>query len=908
MSIFSKVTLKTLLKNRVRTLVTVIGIILSAAMITAVTVSLTSLTGYLQRYMALQTGGWHGTFCEMPASDLPRLESDGRVKSVFAAQIMGVHDTSHGDGGGYIYIRVLGVDGEFLDRMPINVTEGRLPESPEEIALSFSEKSTDVRIGSEITLDLGERYLDGELLGDHTWYVSGEELRVRDARTYTVVGFCTDDFTRGGNFPGTTAITLWDDSAEPPYVQAWFTLRDPGDTFDFLRDFPQGAYGGEENADYLMTLGYSRRGTFYRVLYGFAAILLGLIMFGSVSLIYNAFSISVAERTRQFGLLRSVGATKRQLRSMVLTEALFVSLAGIPLGILSGVVGMAVTFHFIGKAIADFFAGYMASEEADFALTLRLTPWSVISAAAIGLVTVLISAWVPSRRAMRVTAIEAIRQSEDVKIRRREVRTWPLTYRLFGLEGAIAGKYFKRDRKRYRATVVSLFMSVVLFISASSFCRYMTDTVRGVYDDSGYDISLYCAYDTAHSASENEGSLPSTEMSRVASVLSRAESVTEWSAFKELNLPNLSLGAEDIPEDTLERFFGGAFAASEDSGSTAPGGGDTGEDGWCVQVSATVIGLEDVCFREYLSAHGLREADYTGEHPKVIVYSETSRYNRDTERVERFRILRPDKKTLEFSVYDDEAARAYYESLGAGDMTWAEREEAGIEEKDFTRDYSYEIGAMTEDLPLGSLGGDIVILTSADEARRICGSTRDVWYMYFRTDDHENGLAKILDASEDAGLGLSEDQFYDTFALSARERGLVLMVRVVSWGFISLISAIAAANVFNTVSTNILLRRREFAMLRSVGMTDRGFNRMMNFECLRYGARSLLYGLPAAFAVTYLIYRTVRRAMDIRFYVPWTAVAVAVGSVFLVVFLSMMYSMAGVKRDNPIDAMKNEVI
>ena len=97
-------------------------------------------------------------------------------------------------------------------------------------------------------------------------------------------------------------------------------------------------------------------------------------------------------------------------------------------------------------------------------------------------------------------------------------------------------------------------------------------------------------------------------------------------------------------------------------------------------------------------------------------------------------------------------------------------------------------------------------------------------------------------------------------------------------------------------------------MLRSVGMTNRGFNRMMNFECLLYGAKSLLFGIPASIGVTYLIFLSARSGMDTGFYLPWSALFIAVGSVFLVVFLSMMYSMAGIKRDNPIEAMKNEVI
>ncbi len=135
---------------------------------------------------------------------------------------------------------------------------------------------------------------------------------------------------------------------------------------------------------------------------------------------------------------------------------------------------------------------------------------------------------------------------------------------------------------------------------------------------------------------------------------------------------------------------------------------------------------------------------------------------------------------------------------------------------------------------------------------------------------------------------------------------VVTIVNVFSYGFIILISLIALANVFNTISTSILLRRREFAMLKSIGLSEKGFGKMMNYECLIYGARSLLFGLPAALLMTYWIYRVTSNAIDRSFYVPWNGVVIAVASVFIVVFATMLYSTRRIRKDNPIDALRNE--
>lgn len=138
------------------------------------------------------------------------------------------------------------------------------------------------------------------------------------------------------------------------------------------------------------------------------------------------------------------------------------------------------------------------------------------------------------------------------------------------------------------------------------------------------------------------------------------------------------------------------------------------------------------------------------------------------------------------------------------------------------------------------------------------------------------------------------------------DRNIVTIIQVFSYGFIVLISLVAAANVFNTITTNINLRRREFAMLKSVGMSNKGFHRMMNYECLLYGSRALLFGLPASAGVTWLIYRAVDGGYKTNYHLPWGAVGIAVLSVFLVVFATMMYAMSKIGRDNPIDALKNE--
>ncbi len=882
MSIFSKVTLKTLKKNKTRTIVTVVGIILSAAMITAVTSSISSFERYLQDVMVAREGLWHGSFCYMPASDKDRLEADGRVDSAAYAQIMGYSRVSDNAESHYPYLYVLGADETFFERMPVNVTEGRLPEKPDEIVLRHGQAGdTRVKIGDTVTLPMGDRLLDGKILDTYDNYDMDEELRVNLTRTYTVVGYMSRPDYEDYGLPGQMALTYWDSEYDAPYLESWFLLKNPKDIFHFQADFPAGAYKSKDNSSYLTTLGIVRYDSFYTVLYSLGAILIFLIMFGSVSLIYNAFSISVAERTKQFGLLRSVGATKKQIRRMVFTEAVTVSAIGIPLGILSGILGMTVTFHFIGGDLSRMF-----DTDTSVVLHMHVTLLAVLSAAVIGFVTVLISAWVPSRRAMKISAIEAIRQSNDVSVKRREVRTSPLTYKLFGLEGAIASKHFKRNRKRYRATVVSLFMSVVLFISASSFCRYLTDAVEDAFKDYDHDLEYYHYRGTLDHLTDPIGS---ENLGLLSFAISSSNSVSEVSAMKEVRSVRALLDVDDIPEDTRRSI------------PTSP----------YFTTPVYIFGVEDETYRKYLAAHGLSEAEYMGVHPKVVVRATKRYFNSDAGRMERMDFLRKDARSISF-IPDDQWS-AVDDAISDGHANGQDDDEIRENVDALVAPYvnTYEIGYMTDELIFGLNGnngkGYMCVLMPLSEAIRIDESGESI-SLYINMSDPARGVEDIVNSAKAAGFDISKDEFYNVYERTANQRALITVINVISYGFIILISAIAALNVFNTISTNVLLRRREFAMLRSVGMTNRGFNKMMNFECILYGTKSLIFGVPAAFALTYLMFRSVNEGVETSFYLPWSAVAIAIGSVFLVVFATMMYSMTIIKRDNPVEAMKNEVI
>ena len=643
------------------------------------------------------------------------------------------------------------------------------------------------------------------------------------------------------------------------------------------------------NTKVLLYSGTAPFDSFLTAFYSLIAIIIALIVFGSVSLIYNAFSISVSERTRQFGLLSSVGATRKQLRRMVLFEALAVSIVGIPLGILVGIGGIGITLLLIGDK-------FFSIVRVDIPMRLCVSWQAVVIAAAIALVTVLISAWIPSKRATRVSAVEAIRQSMDIKVSGRPVRTSKLAYKLFGLPGVLAGKHYKRNRKKYRTTVVSLFMSIVLFVSAAAFTDYMMESAEGGLASDQFDL-IYAAESDASAAMTPDALLE---------LLFSEQNVTGGTYTKKQFLQG------DISREYVTAMYADRFSnfgmESEDRAPKELG------------ISGYLYFVADAEFNRLLEKYNLKEADYYDrDNPLGIALDRNIEFDRRLEKYVTLDTLKGDGCVIEGLYYveidgyyrkdsridengnkvvlyqnrdneNDIIELPYEESFAKYTL----RSEKTIEEAPFFVSRSTPV-AINMIYPYSML--ESVVPEAA------LNQFRNTEY-FLTSSDHTasfENLATMLTEN-----GLSSRQLFDYAANAETSRNVITIIRVFAYGFIVLISLIAAANVFNTISTNISLRRREFAMLKSVGMRQKGFRRMMNYECLLYGSKALLLGLPVSCGITYLIYRAVTTAYETSFHLPWAAIGIAVLSVFLVVFATMMYAMRKVKRDNPIDALKNE--
>lgn len=843
--IFLKMTYRQMVKNKVRTLVTIIGIMLSAALITAITVFIASLHKSMLDYKIKESGNWYGVIEQVDLKEgLEKIRQDSDILS--ERLMYNIGSTGEEQDGHQISVKAFSDENEIS--LPLELTEGRMAENSKEIVVArdliTSGILADCKVGDTI------------------------ELALADTQGYTVVGLYEDAGFNVGSTSSYVVYTKYDENTKNvESADVYIQVKNPKNTYAVLKRYSAASYETGYNLGLLRLTGISVYSSYYSFITTIAVIVIVLVVGASVLLIYNSFVISLNERTKQFGLLSSVGATKAQLRKCVLSEAFLVSIAGIPLGILVGVAGIGITLFCVRASMKSIAASLVSLGE----MKMYPAPVAIAAAAVVSLFTVLISTFIPMIRISRMSAIEAIRQNGDIQLSRRKVRCSKIFRKLFGVEGVISRKNFKRSGKRYRTTIFSLFVSIVMFVSASAFGKYLMQMVEENYKLGEYDI-----YYTSGTSEDGE----------------KEEAVIE----KLKQIPGVKEASTTLAADTFwyKDSENSAYLTEEykiqqekkDRPSISYNGG----------TQVFVYGIADDLYAQYLQQNGLSKDTYMNtENPVYLLY--TNRRVTDTKT----------GKREDYPVFVNQAftLRACFYPVTEED-SWQEQRQA--------ENIDFNIGKTVDKLPYAvptylRYQNDIVLCprTMAEKLMEEMKNKDGRLTTYFKTTDHTavyEQMQKIL----------QDNQRYYRYNLvnEAMEyessRSIVYVVKVFSYGFLVLMSLIAMANVFNTISTNMMLRRREFAMLKSIGMTEQGFGKMLYFECLMYGSKALLYGIPVSMLISLWIAKAINDIQVLVLDIPWTAILISVLSVYFIVFVTMIYSKKKLQKLNLLECIKEENI
>lgn len=824
MNIFARITARTMKENKTRTIVTIIGVILSTAMITAVVTLGGTFQNFFIEYTKEQDGSWHVAGLSLPVKEAEKAEKQEKVVNSTKVAEIGYARYEHLLSPMMPYLYVQSFSENTRSMLPVALKEGKFPEKQNEVIIpdylnANLEEGNQILIGDTLPLELGEREYKGERLSQINSYMgtetkAEESFVPKEKREFTVVGiYDYSSLVTSVGAPG-YEVYAGPGNETGSYTDLYVELKDIKKTYDFQKEV-FGGYGSVTHESLLRWYGVVDNDRFSTVYTGLLLILTAVIMTGSVLLIYNAFSISLRERSTQFGLLSSLGATKKQLRQSMRYEAFMVSLIGIPLGVLSGIAGIGITLHFIEEGLSQWLYG--ESKE----IPLVVNAGAVLLSVMIAFFTVFISVWIPSKRIKRLSPMEAIRASEDIKIRPGEVKTGGWVFKIFGLPGMMADKNYKRDRKKYRTTIVSLSISILLFTTAALFQIYLIETGSFVMDVPAADLECVL-YE------------PDKDGEKTDKILEKTEGIEEIFSYEKLYL------MMQVPSEILGSVFEGREVMTDENYTV---------------ISAETVILPNEVFEEMAKKEGISLSAYKNTEVPRFLYTENEHtYNSSTQRYE----------TQDYFLENGEKR---------AELGWITT--SGEEEKEiFEPQGEIILGDAVEKLPekMGIRNTDFALFMSES-------MYQDFSEYFLRTDPIKTynikcenpGVVSETLEKELKEQGIQSENVTDLHALYQQDRNTMMAVQILTYGFIILISLIAVANVFNTISTNFMLRRKEFAMLRSMGMSPKGFNRMLYYECLIYGSKSVLYGIILTVMVSYVICKVIGIGADAGFVIPGCA-------------------------------------
>lgn len=833
MNILKKLTIKNLKLNKKRAIGTIMGIILSTALICAVAGMFASFQATLVENTIQEYGYYHLALDGIDQEKYEKLKHNKDIKDIYKLYIVGhaqIPLLNEEDVG---LLQIYSSDRKTFDDLKFSLEEGKYPTNENEIVLSRRVmNNSNYKIGDIITLDVGTRKTtDGYDLRDSNPYHKDLEILENPVKKeYKVVGFISRHNWGQSNY-GVTA------SSESAKMKAYVSLKNPR---EYKSSIPEilgvqtlsNVYENPEINGYYCTVNnellrwevFKFSDDTITMFYAVGAVVISIIVISSVFCIRNSFAISTLEKMRMYGMLASVGVTKKQIRRSVIYEGLVLAIIGIPLGVLSGIFADFVIIKVINAILSGVLFQYVDG------FVFKISILAIILSTVLGLVTIYFSSIFSAIKAGKVSPIENLRNSKEIKINSKKLRTPKIIDAIFKTGGELAYKNLKRSKKKYRTTVISLTVSIFVFISMSAF---INDTFREsgqYYTDYDYNVRI-----------TNVSNLSNDKVEEIKNLSSYEKMYLTYTTKEYIDLEDRSY-IIDYPDDGSEE-----------------------ED--LKYINIGILGLDDASFKAYAEKLKVPYDDVKKKGILCDNYIYITNEGRE-------------KRTSRFSYKKGDVVRGTI-----------------FEDKSI----AIPIGAITKQQPYGYEryyynGGYLVV-------------NKDYY------DDLGLYLDKILVDVKKADnflkdvTAIDKDLDVDDLNESVREeKSILLVVSIFLYGFITVITLIGVTNIFNTITSNMELRSKEFAMLKSIGMTKKEFNRMMNLETLFYSFKSLFFGICLGLVGAYFIHKSFGIRSEAEFMFPHTAIIISIVFVFIIVGLIMKYSISKINKLNTIETIRNENI
>lgn len=932
MNLMKTLTLKNLKLNRKRTIVTIVGIILATALLSALVTLVSSFQYSMIEYQKQKGGDFHVKFSNVKMSELSEFKNNRNIESTFETMGMGFAKLDGCKNEDKPYAYVMATDEAGFERGCFKLIEGRMAKNEDEIVIPRHLKTNgriDIKVGDEITLDVGKRYDSNteSVISENCAYEhEAETLTDTVTKHYKVVGimerpgYGMEDYSAAGY----TFVTYSDEleaidngtkseaseadttlTVYSRYTQKALRNKDAvtaniigvddklfekannssvemssEESDRFLKEMENAKYDIYMNG-YLINYEcvFPIDGSF-KALFTVAAVVALIIILTSVYCIKNSFNISITEKIRQYGMLASVGATRRQIKSSVKTEAAMLGVVGIPVGTMSGILASLI----LVKVVNALSAGWL-----NVALSFHTSLPALILAVILSIATIYFSATGSARRAAKVTPLEAIRNTKEIKIKSAKLKTPAIIGRIWGIGGVISYKNIKRNNKKYRTTVTSIVICSVTFIVISYFMSMAFSVVGMSYASADYNIGI------------NMSCKKDIDIEKFSKLLSGIE------------------GAEDYLVGAGYDFDVSKPEYTKEYGEYCRQLYDDSED---VSQMFLITVLDDKSYDKYASDAGIKNAAAGAilvNKCTFDVYNEnSSKYVK--KEMELYKYKAGDTIECGYNVYDDASSD---DNAAEGDTESSTEDNSGYVDEEtinngVRKTVDVTIAGVTDKVPTGYKGySNTLLFMNQKGFESLWGDGKNgneikpgyASYSAYVVAENADEYQDTFEKETEGNPEYSQISFYvsNLDKQMRDEKSLFTLLGVFAYGLIVVIALIGITNIINTLSTGMELRSREFATLRSIGMTDKQFVGMVRLESVFISVKALAIGVPLGILISYLLCVMMNRMDDAIIYEPpYKAIILCILVVIMLIYAIMKLSMTKLRHNNIIETIKNE--
>lgn len=871
MKILTEYSIENIKKNKLTSIGTTFSILIAAIFITTILILTQSFWNWYVNNEIASEGNWHSQIANVNGAEILDAEQNENIDFISVKGNFQTGALSQTGDKKYLFIQNCNRNYWNNMREKCLLLEGRVPENSGEIVIqaAFLREHPEYKVGDTINLPVGNRYIDGKEMQFLSIYQQGEKFEVEETREVTIVG--SIDIGVNSAYQGYGAYGYLEEKemAESDNCVAYIKFKNPQVVFQLMPQFAeQFGVATDELGNYEILYNERLLRCFFvldKRLYGEDAlnlvfmVILMVLLIGLVFryILKSTFSVSQKKRSHQLGMLKSLGATPGQLMRCVLEEGIILSILPILLADFLGVIFAELILNQYANLMEQIFE---TKVEVSFS-------WiTLVLASVLVLFTVIISIWGSVREIAKKTPIDLIRQQNGINYKKSSKMSI-LKKKESDINVELSQSFFSANKKAFRTSTVMMGLCfILLFFFLATFI--ISDISNNKSEnESYYNLSVSLKF----SQKADEEWL--NEINKLSDV---QESVCYTDTDVALWIEEERLTSGVLDEEIL--------AECEEYGYIL-------KEGDRCRITCELVGIEDNYFNEYLQQENIQPVSGDLEQsvailvePKIMTEG-VAASNCEIDEDDKLTIYEKYSDAINSNTKIDIALAGVTSELPALDLDTDPYSTRII--VPFSTYYEI-VGQFLEERHLYHYSLNLNVLCEDDRQEEVVQEMVDILDRYFGSDDY----------------------FISSRAIRLANRANVNAAnRVIIYAVTLLMAFIGLASEVFAVLNSVQNRRREFAMLRSVGMDEDGVRKILKYESMIFSIRPFVYGVPVLLVLVAFCLRSFEVTW-LEFFKQFPIWQMVVYLGIAILSMNLVYSWGNrvIVKDKIIDIIKKEYL